>query len=179
MFRKNPILLGIAEPCIGAFPIGQGTGISQTTAKKTQDGKQFSESEPARRWQEEVRRLLCRLPLHGREGQQTNRLIPKGMPDPTTMALRHDKKSVELKVDAVLLFNSQSKAHGTLDMPLWGQLFSSLDGGDLNALHLRTKNLSACVESLQKKNAVLARNDISGYRGARRLHFLENRRLWL
>jgi hypothetical protein len=67
------------------------------------------------------------------------------------MAKRHNQKSVALKVNAVLRFGTGSKAYGTLDMPLWGQLFNSLTGPERQLLQLRIGNLSEYVESIQKK----------------------------
>ena len=72
-------------------------------------------------------------------------------PDLATMAKRYNEKSVALKVKSVLVFGSGSKADGTLEMPLWGQLFNSLTGPERQVVQLRIGNLSEYVESIQKK----------------------------
>lgn len=71
-------------------------------------------------------------------------------PSLRTLAKRNDGKYPDTKVTAVLHFGSgTSKAHGTLDMPLWGQMFRSEGGGSLAAL--RVHNLSKHIETLQDK----------------------------
>lgn len=71
------------------------------------------------------------------------------LPNLRTLAKRNDGKYPDTKVAAVLQFRSTNKAHGTLDMPLWGDLFRQEGGRGIAAL--RVANLSKHVETLQDK----------------------------
>jgi mono/diheme cytochrome c family protein len=42
-------------------------------------------------------------------------------------------------------------AHGSAEMPVWGDLFKSLDGGQRNMSHMRIANLVGYVKSIQAK----------------------------
>jgi len=57
-------------------------------------------------------------------------------------------------VAAVLRFGAKTPAHGSQDMPVWGPLFSLLDGrttANDAAVQLRITNLTKYIESLQSK----------------------------
>lgn len=70
-------------------------------------------------------------------------------PSLRTLAKRNDGKYPDTRVVAVLQFSSSNKAHGTLDMPLWGHLFRQEGGTGIAAL--RVSNLTKHVETLQDK----------------------------
>jgi mono/diheme cytochrome c family protein len=70
-------------------------------------------------------------------------------PDLTTMAKRNHGKFPAQDFVAVLNFGTKSHAHGTVDMPLWGDLFRSRGGSGLAGV--RVAGLSSYVESLQEK----------------------------
>ncbi len=70
-------------------------------------------------------------------------------PSLRTLAKRNDGKYPDTKVVAVLHFGSESKAHGTSDMPLWGSLFRTAGGRDIAAL--RVNNLAEHIKTLQDK----------------------------
>jgi len=74
-------------------------------------------------------------------------------PDLTTMANRYNEKSVTVKVEAVLNFGPQTKAnaHGTLDMPFWGQTFRRMRPSNDAEAKMRINNLSNYINSIQQK----------------------------
>ena len=153
MLRKNTILLGIAGLFLGVFYLGRGSGISQTTDKKlTVVSISQNQSQPGSGKQ--MYKDYCAA-CHGMDGTGNGpavQFLKIPPPNLTTMAVRHNEKSIILNVDAVLRFKNQSKAHGTLEMPLWGQLFKSLENqnGHPQLVELRIHNLSVYVQSMQK-----------------------------
>lgn len=69
--------------------------------------------------------------------------------DLTTLAKRNNGKFPSHQFNSVLNFGTKSHPHGTVDMPIWGDLFRSRAGRGLATL--RSANLSSYVESLQQK----------------------------
>jgi len=55
------------------------------------------------------------------------------------------------KVRSVLNGTSNLAAHGSKDMPVWGQLFWAMSHGSTADVQLRVQNLTSYIESLQKK----------------------------
>ena len=148
MLRKNIILLGIAGLFLGVLFIGQGTGITQTT-DKTLKTLPVTKSQPDSGKQ--MYKDYCAA-CHGMDGKGNGpavQFLKAPPPDLTTMAKRFNEKSVELRVAAVLRFGTESKAHGTLDMPIWVQLFHSMDSTQVE--ELRISKLSQYVQSMQTK----------------------------
>jgi len=146
----NNILLGIAGLFFGVLLIGPGVGIRQTT-DKTLKKVPISQSQPDSGKQ--MYQDYCAA-CHGMDGKGSGPVVEflkAPPPDLTTMAKRNDGKSVALHVKSVLTFGTGTKAHGTLDMPLWGQLFNSLSGPERQIVQLRIANLTEYVESMQKK----------------------------
>ena len=150
MVHKNVILLGMAALSLGVLLIGQGTGITQTKDKtlkvvpppysQPQSGKQMYKDYCA----------AC----HGMEGKGNGpavEFLKASPPDLTIMAKGHNDTYVTDHVRTVLRFGTESKAHGTLDMPLWGQMFSALNSHDDAVVKLRINNLCEYVQSIQQK----------------------------
>ena len=60
---------------------------------------------------------------HGADGKGRGPIVPffRALPpDLTTLAKRHDGTFPEAYVSTVLLFGRGSRAHGPIDMPVWG-----------------------------------------------------------
>jgi mono/diheme cytochrome c family protein len=72
-------------------------------------------------------------------------------PDLTTLAERNGGTYPALKVSAVLRGEQVMPAHGSKDMPVWGNLFWNLSGGRASEVQQRIANLNKYIESLQKK----------------------------
>jgi mono/diheme cytochrome c family protein len=92
---------------------------------------------------------------HGMDGKGNGpavQFLKAPPPDLTTMAKRYNEKSVGLKLEAILSFGTESKAHGTLDMPTWGPMFRTLNPDKNNQVaKLRMYNLAEYVKSIQQK----------------------------
>ena len=72
-------------------------------------------------------------------------------PDLTTLAPRNGGKYPSLRVAAIIRGEEPLAAHGTKDMPIWGNLFWSMSGGHESEVQQRVTNLNKYIDSLQKK----------------------------
>jgi mono/diheme cytochrome c family protein len=71
--------------------------------------------------------------------------------DLTTLAKNNGGKYPDMKVVATIRGENALPAHGTQEMPIWGQLFWSMSHGHEGEVQQRTANLSKYIESLQAK----------------------------
>jgi len=71
--------------------------------------------------------------------------------DLTQLAAKNGGKYDALKVSSVIRGESALAAHGTKDMPIWGNLFWQISGGHQSEVQQRVANLTKYIESLQKK----------------------------
>ena len=71
-------------------------------------------------------------------------------PDLTTMSKRNSGKFPELRVFNAIRGDLNTPAHGSKEMPVWGNVFQSMDK-DPGAQHLRVSNLTKYIASLQGK----------------------------
>jgi len=71
--------------------------------------------------------------------------------DLTTLAAKNSGKYPSMRVAAILRGEEVLAAHGTKDMPIWGNLFWSLSSGHETEVQQRVSNLNKYLESLQKK----------------------------
>lgn len=70
--------------------------------------------------------------------------------DLTTLAKKNGGKYPALKVSSILRGEEALPAHGSKDMPIWGDLFWTMSGGHESEVQQRVTNLNKYVESLQK-----------------------------
>jgi mono/diheme cytochrome c family protein len=70
--------------------------------------------------------------------------------DLTTLAKQNGGNYPSLKVAAILRGEQTLSAHGTKEMPIWGDLFWTVSGGHEAEVQQRITNLNKYVESLQK-----------------------------
>ena len=149
MASKNAVLLGIAGTFLGVLSMGQGTGLTQTT--KTLKLVPVSYSQPDSG--EIMFKDYCAA-CHGMDGKGNGpavEFLKAPPPDLTTMAKRLNEKSIALNVKTVLRFGTGSKAHGTLNMPVWRRMFNRVNENDTNLVYVRINNLSNYVQSIQQK----------------------------
>ena len=71
--------------------------------------------------------------------------------DLTKLSANNGGKYPALKVASSIRGESPLPAHGTREMPMWGQLFWSVSGGHEAEVQQRVTNLTKYVESLQAK----------------------------
>jgi mono/diheme cytochrome c family protein len=72
-------------------------------------------------------------------------------PDLTALAQKNGGKYPAMKVSAVIRGENVPAAHGSKDMPVWGNLFWQMSGGHTSEVQQRVANLNKYVESLQQK----------------------------
>jgi len=77
--------------------------------------------------------------------------LKKSPADLTTLATRNSGKFPDLKVARYIEGLDQVDAHGTRDMPMWGEMFRSIDKSNSSITQMRVSNLVAYVKSLQGK----------------------------
>lgn len=71
--------------------------------------------------------------------------------DLTTLAIKNGGKYPSLRVSAIIRGEQPLAAHGTKDMPIWGNLFWSISGGHETEVQQRVANLNKYIEGMQKK----------------------------
>ena len=90
---------------------------------------------------------------HGMEGKGDGpavEFLKSPAPDLRTLAQRNDSRYPASHVVNTLRLGIGGHAGGTIDMPLWGPLFRTLDVNQILG-ELRIHNLTVFIESLQQK----------------------------
>ncbi len=90
---------------------------------------------------------------HGVDGKGNGPAAPalaKQPPDLTQLSKKNGGKFPTFIVSNVILGDEFIAAHGSRDMPMWGDVFRSKNR-DESAIKLRIHNLTVYVESLQQK----------------------------
>jgi mono/diheme cytochrome c family protein len=93
---------------------------------------------------------------HGPDGRGTGPAA-SALKDPpadlTTLAKTHDGKFPDEYVSGIVRFGKPVAAHGSLDMPVWGPIFSRRENGDDAAVRRRIKNLCVFLATLQERES--------------------------
>jgi mono/diheme cytochrome c family protein len=147
MISRISTLLGIAALFLGVLLLGPKAGITQTTTK-TLERRAAPYSNPTSGKQ--MFKDYCAA-CHGIGGKGDGPAVEflKAPPsDLTTLAKRHNGKFPSDDFVAVLRFGTSSHPHGTIDMPIWGDTFTSRHTGEAA---IRIENLRLYVESMQEK----------------------------
>ena len=71
--------------------------------------------------------------------------------DLTMLSARNGGKYPALRVSAIVRGEEVLAAHGSKDMPIWGNLFWNISGGHESEVQQRVSNLNKHIESMQKK----------------------------
>jgi mono/diheme cytochrome c family protein len=102
---------------------------------------------------QEMYRSYCAA-CHGTDGKGNGPAAPAlkvPATDLTTLAQKNSGKYPAFKVAAVIHGDDVMAAHGSKEMPIWGDLFWSMSGGHEAEVQQRITNLNKYIESLQKK----------------------------
>jgi mono/diheme cytochrome c family protein len=102
---------------------------------------------------QEMYKAYCAV-CHGTEGKGNGPAadaLKVPPPDLTALAGKNGGKYPAIKVSAIIRGEEVLAAHGSKDMPMWGQLFWSMSGGHEAEVQQRVANLNKYIESLQKK----------------------------
>lgn len=140
---RGPIILAAS---VLAAAVGGGAAVAQTPEVKTGPPKGFVGIEGKDTYQ-----AFCAT-CHGTDGTGNGPAAPAlkmPVPDLTTMAKRAGKFD-KVAVERVILGSDKMPvAHGTLTMPIWGPIFTSV--GNQTTAMLRAKNLVDYLASIQAK----------------------------
>ena len=138
------ILVALVALVVGFAILGADT---QPTIKKVPpsrtspaDGKEMFETHCA----------TC----HGRDGKGGGPAVAAlktPPPDLTTLAQRSNGKFPELKVYQTIHGDVEMPAHGSQDMPVWGNVFQSMGRDNGAQVQMRVSNLTNYIRSLQSK----------------------------
>ena len=93
-------------------------------------------------------------PCHGADGRGNGPAAGalKTQPtDLTGLAKAHNGKYPDNHIVSVLRFGTDVRAHGSAEMPVWGQIFTKMSKLNAQEKDLRTANLSRYLETLQVK----------------------------
>jgi len=71
--------------------------------------------------------------------------------DLTTLSKNNGGKFPDLKISSTIQGKSNLPAHGTEEMPIWGQLFWGMSHGHSAEVQQRVGNLTKYIETLQAK----------------------------
>jgi mono/diheme cytochrome c family protein len=91
---------------------------------------------------------------HGKDakgGGPAAAALKKPPADLTTLAARHGGKFPELHVAETIRGDGSNPAHGSKEMPVWGDVFQSMSRDSGAGMQMRVANLTAYIKSVQAK----------------------------
>ena len=92
---------------------------------------------------------------HGKDGKgngpaaEALRVAP---PDLTILARKNANNYPYDRVKSAILGDVRLSAHGSKEMPVWGELFWGMSQGHSSEVQLRVNNLDNYIESMQRNN---------------------------
>jgi len=91
---------------------------------------------------------------HGKEGRGDGPVataLKKTPADLTSLTSRNNGKFPDLEVYHAILGDGMIAAHGSKEMPVWGDVLKSLDSDTDSMVKLRIANLTSYIKSLKGK----------------------------
>lgn len=91
---------------------------------------------------------------HGKDAKgngPASSALKKTPADLTTLTVRNKGKFPELRIYSTIQGDSETVAHGSRDMPVWGNVFQEMSRGSASEVQMRISNLIDYVKSLQAK----------------------------
>lgn len=101
---------------------------------------------------QEMFRSYC-APCHGLTGKGDGpaaSALKKAPADLTKISARNGGKFPTVQVNHYIMGVEEVAAHGNRDMPIWGNLFRSLNPGDRAVAELRGSNLTDYLKKMQQ-----------------------------
>ena len=146
------ILVWLPLVLIGVFSAvqGQSTNLTQRKQPERINKVDIAYTEPTSGAQMYKNYCAACHGIRGKGDGPAAEFLKKWPPDLTMLAQRNDGKYPAEHVVSTLRLGIPSRAHGTSDMPLWGELFRTVDVNQ-SLGELRVKNLTSFIESLQRK----------------------------
>ena len=132
-------VMAVSATCFGQEP--------KTQIKKVPIEKTNAASGP------EMYRNYCAA-CHGNDGKGTDPAAPalkKAPADLTSLSRKNNGKFPALAVQNSIKGDTATTAHGSKDMPTWGNLFRSVSASQQAVVDLRVKNLSDYIEGMQER----------------------------
>ena len=93
-------------------------------------------------------------PCHGKDAKGAGpaaAALKQAPADLTALSKKNNGKFPELAIYGAIKGDSNTPAHGSKDMPVWGTVFQSLSHGDSGQVQLRISNITKYIESIQVK----------------------------
>jgi mono/diheme cytochrome c family protein len=144
------ILVGLLLLLVGILSAVQGRTAG--TGQQEKGLKKVDISYTAPTSGAEMYKSYCAA-CHGTEGKGDGpavEFLKTPPPDLRMLAQHNQGKYPSDHVAMTLRLGNRSRAHGTSDMPLWGELFRTVDVNQ-SLGELRVKNLTKFIESMQLK----------------------------
>lgn len=91
---------------------------------------------------------------HGKDGKGDGPAAPALKAAPAslaTLSARNNGSFPEIKVSRIIEGSDDLAAHGSREMPTWGQVFHQMEGSGAATAKLRVANLTGYLKSLQGK----------------------------
>ena len=126
-------------------------GAGAFAQEKARPEKAPLESTPITAGQE-MFRAYCAV-CHGLDGKGKGPAVAalkKEPPDLTQISRKHGRKFPILNIENIIQGEDSIAAHGSRDMPIWGEAFRSTNR-DESMVKLKIQNLAVYIESIQQK----------------------------
>ncbi len=142
MAKRSMLLLVSIIATLAMVAIAQQKEIKHVPIKETSaaSGKQMYDTYCA----------TC----HGKDGKGNGpaaEALKTPPTDLTTLAQKNNGKYPSNHVSATIQGDQAIPAHGSKDMPIWGNLFWHMSQGHSSEVQLRVANLNKYIESMQAK----------------------------
>jgi len=140
-WRNLPILVVIVSSALVGYSQLQKPTIKRTSPDYTDPRSGL-----------EMYRTYCAV-CHGLDGKGNGPAAPalkQALPDLTLLSKKGNGQFPSFRVSNIILGDAEITAHGSQEMPMWGDAFRSLRR-DESVVKLRVHNLTEYIESLQEK----------------------------
>ncbi len=142
MAKRSLLLLGVTVATLTLFAIAQQKEIKHVPIKETSaaSGQQMYETYCA----------VC----HGKDGKGNGpaaQALKTPPTDLTQLAKNNGGKYPSNHVSATIQGDQAIPAHGSKEMPIWGNLFWHMSQGHSSEVQLRVANLNKYIEGMQQK----------------------------
>jgi mono/diheme cytochrome c family protein len=142
MSKRNMLLLALVCAVYALLAMAQQKEIKHVPVKPTSAASG-----------QEMYNTYCAV-CHGKDGKGAGPAAEalKATPtDLTTLAAKSGGKYPAERVSSAIRGDVAVPAHGTKDMPVWGNLFWHMSQGHQGEVQLRVANLNKYIESMQAK----------------------------
>ena len=142
MSKRSMFLGAFAVMLLASFAVAQQKEIKHVPVKPTSAASG-----------EQMYQTYCAV-CHGKDGKGSGPAadaLKTAPTDLTHLALNNGGKYPGEKVSNTIRGDQNIPAHGTKDMPIWGNVFWHMSQGHQSEVQLRIANLDRYIESLQAK----------------------------